>query len=219
MRRNIDEVKAALALRLEEYNAKRRAKRKMAACFAAVVLTASVTAAAVPALVVTSDEKNAAAGAPSHKGENYADDGYGNLGGADEMLEGDTPTPETDRSGIGSSLEAIPGSVGGASTEDSTKNSVTEEIYMGDKEITVTVIDGETEIVLSEATTAKVIEVLRTSVKKSDSRGVCDAEWKLSVIVGEKEDLISVTSDGNIIYKGEYYETKYSEILLELLEP
>ena len=68
MRRNTEEVKAELSRRLDEYNVKRRATRKMAACLSVIVLTASVTAAAVPALMVTGDEACRAGSVSMNKG-------------------------------------------------------------------------------------------------------------------------------------------------------
>lgn len=212
MRRNREEVKAALAVRLEEYNAKKRAKRKMCVACAVAVLTASVTVSAIPTLIANQRVSYRDAGMDTVESaavDGAADiiqtltDGVGAIKGStegfDEVTESDNKKSETLQNGE--------------------KSDGTEVPFVGFPRHPVAIISEDRELTFLPIETGEnIIEVLRTAEKK-------DAAWDYSEVVmklfvsGDKYSCnVSVTRDGNVICGGEYYAVKDGEKLLRLLE-
>lgn len=206
MRRNIDEAKAALALRLEEYNVKRRAKRKMCACAAAVVLTAAVTVGAVPAIVANSRGwKNAEATLAEH-GDSFAEPEANESFSIFE--EGSNGTPN--------GAEESQGNISNEGSTDGEK-AVGSEITEAFGELALSVIWDGTETVLAEKDCSAVIETLKRAVLTDGAPERGDVICWLSVKSGEKNYLIGVTGDGYVTYEGENYSVEDAETLIGIL--
>lgn len=222
MRRNIDEAKAALALRLEEYNVKRRAKRKMAACLSVIVLTASVTVAAVPTLMVTGDEAGRAGSVSMNKGEtSYLVDGqdgltiegtvdtekYGSLGGEPNWSpdgDGKTNGMETDIT------EGVEGTVGSA--EDRLP------MLLGGKIMKIVQIDRDgNNKKLSMSDAEAVFEALKSlSLEKTDKSEEGSVTVQLSITANESFR-VSLTANDELIIGGEIYTAENIEVFKEAL--
>lgn len=207
MRRNIDEAKAALALRLEEYNVKRRAKRKMCACAATVVLTAAVTVGAVPAIVANSRGWKNAEATLAEQGDSFAEPE------ANESFplftEGSNGTPN--------SAEDSEGNISNEGSTDGEK-AAEDEITECFGKLTVTVVKDGTEIALYEEDCRAAIEALKGAVLTDGAPESGDVICWLSVKSGEKNYLIGVTADGYATYEGEYYALKDTETLIGILK-
>lgn len=222
MRRNIDEAKAALALRLEEYNVKRRAKRKMAACLSVIVLTASVTVAAVPTLMVTGDEAGRAGSVSMNKGEtSYLVDGqdgltiegavdtekYGSPGGEPNWApDGDDKTNgmKTDV------IEGVEGTVGSA--EDRLP------MLLGGKIMKIVQIDRDgNNKKLSMSDAEAVFEALKSlSLEKADKSEEGSVTVQLSITANESFR-VSLTANDELIIGGEIYTAENIEVFKEAL--
>lgn len=222
MRRNIDEAKAALALRLEEYNVKRRAKRKMAACLSVIVLTASVTVAAVPTLMVTGDEAGRAGSISMNKGEtSYLVDGqdgltiegtvdtekYGSLGGEPNWAPdgaGKTNGMETDIT------EGVEGTVGSA--EDRLP------MLLSGKVMKIVQIDRDgNNKKLSMSDAEAVFEALKSlSLEKADKSEEGSVTVQLSITANESFR-VSLTANDELIIGGEIYTAENIEVFKEAL--
>ena len=206
MRRNIDEAKAALALRLEEYNVKRRAKRKMCACAATVVLTAAVTVGAVPAIVANSRGWKNAEATLAEAGVDFAE--QGDAENFSELPAGINGTPND--------AEESQGNISNEGSTDGEK-AVGSEITEAFSELALSVIWDGTETVLAEEDCTAVIEALKRSVLTDGAPESGDVICWLSVKSGEKNYLIGVTADGYATYEGEYYALKDTETLIGIL--
>lgn len=207
MRRNIDEAKAALALRLEEYNAKRRAKRKMCACAATVVLTAAVTVGAVPAIVANSRGWKNAEATLAEAGVDFAE--QGDAENFSELPAGINGTPND--------AEDSKGNIGNGD-DHSGENAAKEEIAEAFGKLALSVIWDGTETVLAEEDCTAVIEALKRSVLTDGAPESGDVICWLSVKSGEKNYLIGVTADGYATYEGEYYAVEDAETLIGILK-
>jgi len=222
MRRNIDEAKAALALRLEEYNVKRRAKRKMAACLSVIVLTASVTAAAVPTLMVTGDEAGRAGSVSMNKGETSylvdEQDGltiegtvdtekYGSPGGEPNWSpEGDDKT-----NGMATDItEAVMGTAGSA--EDRLP------MLLSGKVMKIVQIDRDgNNKKLSMSDAEAVFEALKSlSLEKADKSEEGSVTVQLS-ITANQSFRVSLTANDELIIGGEIYTAENIEVFKEAL--
>ena len=207
MRRNIDEAKAALALRLEEYNVKRRAKRKMSACAAAVVLTAAVTVGAVPAIVANSRGWKNAEATLAEAGVDFAE--QGDAENFSELPAGINGTPN--------GAEESQGNISNEGSTDGEK-AVGSEITEAFSELALSVIWDGTETVLAEKDCRAAIEALKGAVLTDGAPESGDVICWLSVKSGEKNYLIGVTADGYATYEGEYYALKDTETLIGILK-
>lgn len=224
MRRNIDEAKAALALRLEEYNVKRRAKRKMAACLSVIVLTASVTAAAVPTLMVTGDEaeRGVAGSVSMNKGETNhlvdEQDGitvdgtvdtekFGSSGGEPNWgADGDGKT-----NGVEIDItEGVEGTVGSAG------NRV--PLLLSGKVMKIVQIDRDgNNKKLSMSDAEAVFEALKSlSLEKADKSEEGSVTVQLSITANESFR-VSLTANDELIIGGETYTAENIEVFKEAL--
>ena len=222
MRRNIDEAKAALALRLEEYNVKRRAKRKMAACLSVIVLTASVTAAAVPALMVTGDEAGRAGSVSMNKGEtNHLVDEQDGLtvdGAVDTEKYGSlTGEPNLGADGAGKTngmetdiTEDVEGTVGSAG------NRV--PLLLSGKVMKIVQIDRDgNNKKLSMSDAEAVFEALKSlSLEKADKSEEGSVTVQLSITANESFR-VSLTANDELIIWGETYTAENIEVFKEAL--
>lgn len=222
MRRNIDEAKAALALRLEEYNVKRRAKRKMAACLSVIVLTASVTAAAVPTLMVTGDEAGRAGSVSMNKGETSylvdEQDGLTIEGTVDTEKYG-SPGGEPNWGGDGDGktngmvtdiTEGVMGTVGSA--EDRLP------MLLGGKVMKIVQIDRDgNNKKLSMSDAEAVFEALKSlSLEKADKSEEGSVTVQLSITANESFR-VSLTANDELIIGGEIYTAENIEVFKEAL--
>lgn len=222
MRRNIDEAKAALALRLEEYNVKRRAKRKMAACLSVIVLTASVTVAAVPTLMVTGDEAGRAGSVSMNKGEtSYLVDEQDGLtiDGTVDTEKYESPGGEPNWGGDGDGktngtvtdiTEAIKGTEGSA--EDRLP------MLLGGKIMKIVQIDRDgNNKKLSMSDAEAVFEALKSlSLEKADKSEEGSVTVQLSITANESFR-VSLTANDELIIGGEIYTAENIEVFKEAL--
>lgn len=223
MRRNTEEVKAELSRRLDEYKEKRRAKRKMAACLSVIVLTASVTAAAVPALMVTGDEACRAGSVSMNKGEtSYLVDGQDGLtidGAVDTEKYGSlTGEPNWGADGTGKTngmeidiIEGVEGTVGSA--EDRLP------MLLSGKVMKIVQIDRDgNNKKLSMSDAEAVFEALKSlSLEKADKSEEGSVTVQLS-ITANLSFRVSFTSNDELIIWGETYTAENIEVFKEALK-
>ena len=207
MRRNINEAKAALALRLEEYNVKRRAKRKMCACAATVVLTAAVTVGAVPAIVANSRGWKNSVATLALQGDNYAE----------PEANGSFPFFEEGSIGAPNGAENSQGNISSGNSTDGEK-AAGSEITEAHGEFAVAIIRDGTENALAEKDCSAVIDALKGAVLTDCVPEKGDVIFRLYVKSGEKNYLMGVTAEGYVTYEGEYYAVEDAETLIGILK-